>query len=546
MRSNRIKYGIEMSPHRALLRATGLKDDDFGDKPWIGIANSYNNIIPGHIHLNKLVEKVIEGIKDANGVPFIWGVPGICDGIAMGKGRGMNYSLPSREHIADNIELMMGAHSFDGWVGVTNCDKITPGMLMAVGRLNLPSIILTGGPMKPGNFRGKTVDLITCFEAVGKVIANKISVEELFEIERSCCPGPGSCAGLFTANSMACMTEALGLSIENCATTLAEDPKKLDIAYQTGKQIVKLVKENVCPRDICNEKSFKNAIAVDMCIGGSTNTILHLPAIAREFEVDIDIELFDEISRKIPNLVRISPSGPHEMIDLHYAGGIPAILNRLAELKFLFEDCITVNLTTIGEIARRHKVKDENVIKSIKNAYSKEGGLAILKGNLAPNGAVVKTSAISPNMLVHTGPARVFNSEDEAMQNILEPNNIKKGDVIVIRFMGPKGAPGMPEMLSPTSAVAGIGLIDSVALITDGRFSGGTRGPCIGHVSPEAWEKGPIAILKDGDIIKIDIPNRRIDVELSDEEIKNRLSNFSLPNRQLRGFLKNYVKNLDF
>ncbi|MHA1338464.1 MAG: dihydroxy-acid dehydratase [Promethearchaeota archaeon] len=544
MRSDRIKKGLEMSPHRSLLRATGLKDEDFGDKPWIGIANSYNNIIPGHIHLNKLAEKVMEGIRDAGGVPFIWGVPGICDGIAMGKGKGMNYSLPSRDHIADNVELMMGAHSLDGWVGITNCDKITPGMLMAVGRLNLPAIILTGGPMKPGKLKGKNIDLITCFEAVGQAAAGKMTLDNVIEIEKSCCPGAGSCAGLFTANSMACMTEVLGLSLENCATTLAEDPKKMEIAYETGKQIVKLVKENVCPRDICTEDSFKNAITVDMCIGGSTNTVLHLPAIAKEFEINLDIDLFDEISRKVPNLVHISPSGPHEMIDLDRAGGIPAVLNRLMELNLLNLNCNTVNLKTIRQIAKNAKVNDENVIKPIDKPYSKEGGLAILKGNLAPKGSVVKTAAVSPKMLVHEGPARVFNSEDEAMEAILTPNNIKPGDVIVIRFMGPKGAPGMPEMLSPTSAVAGMGLIESVALITDGRFSGGTRGPCVGHIEPEGWDKGPIAILKDGDIIKIDIPNRRIDVKLSEDEIKTRLNKFSLPHRELKGFLKNYVKNL--
>ncbi|MBD3351805.1 MAG: dihydroxy-acid dehydratase [Candidatus Lokiarchaeota archaeon] len=545
MRSDRIKKGLETSPHRSLLRATGLKDEDFGDKPWIGVANSFNNIIPGHIHLNQIAERVMDGIRDAGGVPFVWGVPGICDGIAMGKGEGMNYSLPSRDHIADNIELMVGAHSFDGWVGVTNCDKITPGMLMACGRINLPALIITGGPMMPGNTNGQSTDLITCFEAIGQAKVNKISEDEVEKIEKTCCPGAGSCAGLFTANSMACMTETLGLSLENCAAMPAIDLDKIELAYNTGKRAVELVRKDLKPRNFVSEKSFENAITVDMCIGGSTNTVLHLPAIASEFDISLPLEKFDEISRKTPNLTHISPSGADEMVDLYKAGGIPAILNRLNTINLLNTDEQTVNLKTIGEIAEGAAVLNNNVIRTISDAYSKQGGLAILKGNIAPSGSVVKVAAVSEKMMCHEGPARIYNSEKEAMKAILTPNNIKEGDIIVIRFMGPKGAPGMPEMLSPTSAVAGMGLIESVALLTDGRFSGGTRGPCIGHIEPEAWDKGPIAILKEGDIIQIDIPNRAVNVKVSAEEIEKRFKEFKLPERSLSGFLNKYVQTLD-
>ena len=544
MRSDRIKIGIETAPHRSLLRATGLKDEDFGEKPWIGVANSYNNIIPGHLNLNKATERIMAGIRDAGGVPFVWGVPGICDGIAMGKGKGMNFSLPSRDHIADNVELMVGAHSFDGWVGVTNCDKITPGMLMAVGRINLPAIIFTGGPMKTGNTHGEKTDLVSCFEAVGMLKAGNTSEEEVLKIERTCCPGAGACSGLFTANSMACMTEILGLSLTGCATMLAEDPEKMDLAYETGKQAVKLAKENLKPKDIITLDSFKNAISVDMCIGGSTNTVLHLLAIAEEFEIPIDLALFDEIAKKTPNLTHISPSGTDRMEDFDRAGGIPAIMNRLIEIDLLSSTSQTVNFKNIGDIAKKTSVNDSNVIRTVDNAFSKEGGLAILRGNIAPQGSVVKVAAVSSNMLVHEGPARVYNSEDEAMAAILKKGEIKPKDVIIIKFMGPKGAPGMPEMLSPTSAVAGMGLIESVALLTDGRFSGGTRGPCIGHIEPEAWDKGPFAIIQENDLISIDIPNRKLNVVLTDEEIEKRLNKLVLPTRKLSGFLKKYVQTL--
>ncbi|NMC06607.1 MAG: dihydroxy-acid dehydratase [Candidatus Lokiarchaeota archaeon] len=542
MNSDRIKQGLETMPHRSLLRATGLKDEDFGDKPWIGVANSYNNIIPGHVHLRKIAEKVIQGIKDAGGVPFEWGVPGICDGIAMGKGRGMLYSLPSREHVADNVELMVGAHSIDAWVGITNCDKITPGMLMASGRLNLPCVIVTGGPMKAGVIYGKKIDLISCFEAVGAYKAGTLPEAELARMEKCACPGEGSCAGLFTANTMACMTEVLGLSLAGCGTMLASDPKKLDLAYQSGKRVVELARKGIKPRDIVTMKSFENAIAVDMCIGGSTNTVLHLPAIAKEYGFVVDLDLFDKISRKTPNLAKIRPSGPHMLEDLDAAGGIPAILNRIAKL--LHGDQQTVTGKSIAEIAAAGKVKDDAIIKPLDKPYSKEGGIAIMRGNICPGGAVIKSAGVSEKMMKFSGPARVFNSEDESMQAILD-GKVKAGDCVVIRLMGPKGAPGMPEMLSPTSAIAGMGLADSVALVTDGRFSGGTRGGCFGHVAPEGWDRGPILAVADGDMIDIDIPARTINVRLPQKEIENRAKAFALPARKLSGFLKKFVETLE-
>ena len=542
MNSNRIKKGIETRPHRALLRATGLKDEDFGDKPWIGVANSYTNIVPGHILLDQITEQVMNGIRDAGGVPFVWGVPAICDGLAMGKGNGMNYSLPSRNHIADNVELMVGAHSFDGWVGVTNCDKITPGMLMAVGRINLPAIIVTGGPMKPGELDNQKLDVISCFEAVGEYNSNQIKKDQLNKIEISSCPGAGSCAGLFTANSMACLTEALGLSLTRCGTMHAIDPEKLKLAYKTGQQIVQLVKKNLRPREFVTQKSFENAIMVDMCIGGSTNTVLHLPAIAKEFDIDLPLDLFQKYSEEIPNLIKIRPSGFHTMDDFDKSGGIPAIMKRIQD--YLNKTERTVDLKTVAENINSVNGIKEDVIRTLDNSYSDHGGLSILYGNLCPEGSVVKNAAVNPNMMVHTGPARIFNSENESIDAIMH-NKIVPGDVVVIRYMGKKGSPGMPEMLSPTSLLAGMGLIDSVSLITDGRFSGGTRGPCIGHVSPEAWEKGPIAAIEEGDLITIDIKKRKVDLQIGPEVIKQRLENIKIPQRKLNGFLSNYVKSLD-
>ena len=537
---NASKLDWKLCPHRALLRATGLSDDDFGDKPWIGIANSYNNIIPGHLRLNELAEHVMRGIA-MRAESHLFGEFPVSAMVFRWVKRKECFIHYLRDHIADNVELMMGAHCFDGWVGLTNCDKITPGMLMAAGRLNLPAIMVTGGPMHAGFINDQRIDLISCFESVGACRAGKISEEELLQMEKCACPGAGSCAGLYTANTMACLTEVLGLSLIGCGTMLAEDPRKLDLAYCTGLQIVEITKQNLRPREIITQNSFENAIMTDMCIGGSTNTVLHLPAIAKEFEMDIDLQLFNEISQATPNLVKIRPAGPHIMEDLDKAGGIPAVMKRLEDRLHLEEK--TVNNMTIGEIIANAFILDEEVLRPMDQAYSPTGGIAVLYGNLSPTGAVVKAAAVTENMLVHSGPARIFNSEDETMEAILA-GKIQPGDVVVIRFMGQKGTPGMPEMLSPTNAIAGMGLIESVALITDGRFSGGTRGPCVGHVSPEAWEKGPIGILEEGDMITINIPNHQLNVDLTEEQIAERFEHFQLPERHLTGFLEKYVRTL--
>jgi dihydroxy-acid dehydratase len=530
MRSDRIKRGIETLPHRALLRAIGLKDADFS-KPFIGVANSYNDIVPGHVHLRKLAEEVKRGIRDAGGVPFEWGVPAVCDGIAMHVE--MRLSLPSRDHIADNIEIMMLSHSLDGWVGITNCDKITPGMLMATGRLNIPAIILTGGPMKAGKTGKGRTDLISSFEAVGAVMAGKkIPDRELQDLECGSCPGQGSCSGLFTANTMACLTETLGLSLPGCATTLAVSPKKMRQAYETGRRIVELVKNDVKPKDIVTRDSFYNAIMVDMAIGGSTNTVLHLPAIAKEYGFGLPLELFDRVSRDTPNICSIRPNGPYHMEDLDAAGGMPAVLSRLRER---LKDAKTVSGRGIRDIAAGAKVLSEEVIRPIGRPFLKEGGIAILKGNLATS-AVVKQAAVQEGMMKHAGPAKVFYSE-EALLNAIQGKRIREGDVIVISFMGLRGAPGMPEMLTPTSVIMGAGY-ERVALITDGRFSGGTRGPCIGHVEPEAFCGGPIAAVRDGDVIEIDIPVRKLNVRLGDAEIRKRLKNAKPPERGMSPLLE--------
>ncbi|MFH1127583.1 MAG: dihydroxy-acid dehydratase [archaeon] len=533
MRSDTIKKGIERAPHRALLRADGLKDDDF-KKPFIAIANSYNTIIPGHIHLNALTQEVKRGIKDAGGVPFEYGVPGICDGIIMGHG-GMRYSLASRETIADCIEFMTESHQFDGWVGVTNCDKITPAMLMAAARIDIPSIMLTGGPMDTGDLKGKGCDLVSAFEAVGQYSAGKLTEDELKSIEKNCCPGAGSCAGLFTANTMSCMTEALGMSLTGCATSLAISEKKKQLAYKTGKQIVELIKKDIKPSEIMTKDAFKNAITVDMAIGGSTNSALHLPSIAKELDIDLTLDTFDLISKTTPNICHIRPGGTYFMKDFENAGGIPAVLNRL---KDRLKDSKTVNLKSIKQIAEESKVIDPEIIRPPGNPYHKEGGIAVLRGNIAKNGSVIKQSAVNEDMLIHTGPAVVFEDENTLMKAIMD-KKIKEGDIIVIRYQGKAGAPGMPEMLSPTSAIMGAGY-HKVALITDGRFSGGTRGPCIGHIEPEAYLGGEIAAIKDGDTIEIDIPNRTLNVLLTDDEIRQRMKKAIAPERELKPFLAKY------
>ncbi len=534
MRSDDVKTGIDKAPQRSLLRASGLTDGDM-EKPFIGIADSWNNIVPGHIHLNKVVDAVIQGIEEAGGKAFVFGVPAVCDGIAMGH-EGMRHALVSRETISDCCEIMCQAHRLDGWVGVSNCDKVTPGMLMAAGRMNIPAVMVTGGAMEVGRKGDETLDLQSVFEAIGLYAAGKADEEYVKSIECAACPGQGSCSGLFTANTMACLTETLGLSLTGCATSLAVDERKLEIARESGRRIVQLVKEGKKARDIVTMASIRNAIRVDMCIGGSTNTALHIPAIARDFGFRIDLGLFDEISRTVPHITSLRPAGPYSIRDLDNAGGIPAVLNRISGL---LEDADTVNGRSIREIAASAKVLDEEILRPLDRPFHQQGGIAVLKGNLAPKGSVIKQAAVSEKMMRFTGKAKVFDSEAEASEAI-SAGRIAAGDVVVIRYEGPKGAPGMPEMLSPTSMIMGMGLGESVALITDGRFSGATRGGAIGHVSPEAFEKGPIAALRDGDVIDIDIPGRSLSVRLTDEEIQARLKDVVPRDRHPIGVLKRY------
>ncbi len=535
MRSDIIKKGVERAPSRSLLRAAGISYEDL-PKPFIGIANSFNNIIPGHIHLNELVEEIKLGITEAGGVPFVFGVPGVCDGIAMGHS-GMRYSLPSREVIADSVELMDQAHQFDGWVGVTNCDKITPGMLMAAGRIDIPALILTGGPMEEGRGKDlKPLDLQSVFEAIGEYVDGKVDINTVSEVESCACPGAGSCAGLFTANTMACLTEVLGLSLIGCGSSMALSKEKREIARATGRRIVKLVNEHFVPSSIVTKDSFLNAIKVDMAIGGSTNTALHIPAIASEFGFEINLETFDQISRQIPHLTSLRPSGPYHMSQFDRAGGVPAIEKRL---KDVLSNDLTGSGKRVREIADEARVKDPEVIRPLDNPFHKEGGIAVLYGNLAPKGSVIKQAAVSQRAMVFKGSARVFDSEHAAIEAITA-KQVKKGDVVVIRYEGPKGGPGMPEMLSPTSLISGMGLSDDIALITDGRFSGATRGPCVGHVCPEAFARGPIAAVRDGDEISIDIPQRKIELLIPEAEIKARLERIQIVDRHPTGILKKY------
>ena len=539
MRSDTIKKGLHRAPHRSLLRACGVTDDDM-DKPFIGVANSFTDIVPGHVHLNSLAQAVKIGIKNAGGIAFEFNTMAICDGIAMNHD-GMRYSLASREIVADTVESMAMAHQFDGLVLIPTCDKIVPGMLMAAARLDIPSIVVTGGPMLPGEFKGKPVDLIHVYEAVGAVSAGKMSEKDIYDLEKCACPGPGSCAGLFTANTMACITEAIGMSLPYCATAHAVANKKISLARESGEKILELVEKNITPSQIMTQKAFENAVAVDLALGGSTNTTLHLPAIAYELldkGIVVNLDLFDDFSRKIPNITSIRPSGIHSMLDLDNAGGIPGVLKSL-ETK-LAMDVLTCTTKTIGENIKESKILDESVIRPIDKPIHSEGGIAILKGNLAPKGSVIKQGAVDPDMMFHEGPAKVYNSEEESVDAIFN-GEVKEGDVVVIRYEGPKGGPGMREMLNPTSAISGME-IKSVALITDGRFSGGTRGPCVGHVSPEAMAGGPISAVKDGDIIKIDIPNRILEIKLSDDEIKNRIKDVVKPDRKVKGSLAKYMK----
>ncbi|GFO96544.1 dihydroxy-acid dehydratase [groundwater metagenome] len=544
MRSDIIKKGLERAPHRSLLKAVGLTDEEM-ELPFIGVVNSWNEVIPGHIHLDKLAGTVKAGIRMAGGVPFEFNTIGICDGIAMGHS-GMKNSLPSRELIADSIELMVGAHQFDGMVMIPTCDKIVPGHLMAAGRLDIPTIVVTGGPMLPGVVGDEPRDVISLFEAVGARRNNKITEQELKNLEDCSCCGAGSCAGLFTANTMACVTEALGMSLPGCGTAHAVDAKKTRMAKHSGMKILELVKKGITPGKIVTQGSLDNAIRVDLAIGGSTNTALHLPAIASEFGIDLPLSRFDELSKETPHLINLRPGGSRFLIDFERAGGVPVIEQRLQ--KKLNLDALTVTGKTLMENLKDYIIINPRasceIIAALDSPVHAEGGIAVLRGSLAPQGSVIKQTAVSQNMQRFSGPARVFDSEELAMKAIME-KKIKPGDCIVIRYEGPKGGPGMREMLSPTAAIAGMGLIESVALVTDGRFSGGTRGPCIGHVSPEAAEGGPIALVQDGDIVEIDIPARILNLKVSHEEMDNRRKAWKPPApRATKGYLARYQKQV--
>lgn len=535
MKSDNIKKGIQRAPHRSLLRACGLKDQDF-EKPFIGIANSFTDIVPGHIHLRELVEFVKEGIIAAGGIPFEFDTMAVCDGIAMNH-EGMKYSLPSREIIAATVESMAKGHSFDGLVLIPSCDKVVPGMIMGASRVDVPTIVLTGGPMAAGRYDNKNIDLISVYEAVGQHSAGKITEEVVDELERCACPGAGSCSGLFTANTMACVTETLGLSLPFCATTHAKDKANEEMAYETGKRIVEMVGEDLKISDIVTQESFNNAIAVDMALGGSSNTALHIPALSSEIKgTDVDLDLFDKISREVPHIALISPAGQDTMMDLHKAGGIPGVLKRLSDK--IDTSQMTVTGKTIAENIKDIEITDDEVIHTLENPVHADGGIAILKGNIAPDGSVVKKGAVSEDLMYLKGPAKVFVSEEDATEAIFN-HEINERDIIVITYEGPKGGPGMREMLNPTSAIAGMG-IKNVGLITDGRFSGGTRGPCIGHISPEAMAGGPIGAIRDGDIVEIDINNRTVNVELSDEEIASRLAENKKITKDVDGWLNLY------
>jgi dihydroxy-acid dehydratase len=540
-----MKKGFEKAPHRALFRAMGVAEKDF-NKPFIAVANSYTDVVAGHVHLQSFGRRVKKAIREAGGVPFEFNTIGVDDGIAMGHG-GMKFSLPSRELIADCVETMVMAHPFDGMVCIPNCDKIIPGMVMAALRVNIPTIFVTGGPMRAGKTpSGEVLDLISVFEGVGAFKAGKISQQRLKTLERYACPSCGSCAGLFTANSMNCLLEVLGLALPYNGTAVAKTAERNALADRAGRQIMKLVKQNLCPRDLVNLDVIDDAFTLDLAMGGSTNTVLHTLAFCDEAGIDYPLERINELAEKIPHLTKISPSGPWHIEDLHRAGGIPALLSEVARKddSLLHLDRPTVTGKTLRENLRGAKVKDEKVIRPVENPHSHTGGLAILFGNLAPDGAVIKSAGVSPAMRKHSGPARIYDSQEEALTGILA-GEVQPGEVVVIRYEGPSGGPGMQEMLSPTSAIMGMGLGESVALITDGRFSGGTRGACIGHVSPEAAARGPIAALRPGDMIDIDVDQRTLSVRLSDEEIRSRIA--ALPpftSRTNSRWLRRYAKSV--
>jgi len=538
LRSDNVTKGLERVPARALLYATGLSKEDF-DKPFIGIASSFTDLIPGHVHMRPLERAIEKGIHAGGGVSFVFGVPGICDGIAMGHS-GMHYSLASRDLIADLIECVVEAHCLDGLIMLTNCDKITPGMLMAIARLNIPGIVVTAGPMISGRYGKKKLSLVKdTFEAIGRRRKGEIDDKELSCLEMDACPGAGSCQGLYTANTMACVSEALGMSLPGCAATLAISAEKERIAYKSGQLVVGLVKKEITSRKIMTQEAFENAIKVDMALGGSTNSCLHIPAISHEAGIEINLKLFDTISKNTPHITSLQPGGEYLLEDLYYAGGIPAVMSRFLDD---LHNCSTVSGLQIKEIAKDAEIFDEDVIRSKEKAYRKEGGIAVLYGSMAPDGAVVKQSAVSEKMTRFAGKARVFDSEEEAMKAIMD-GQISGGMVIIIRYEGPRGGPGMREMLAPTAALVGMDLGESVALITDGRFSGGTQGPCIGHVSPEAMSGGPIALVEEGDEIIIDIPQRRLNLNVSEEVIAKRKTKWTPPQPKItRGVLARYAK----
>jgi dihydroxy-acid dehydratase len=538
MRSRLMTQGLEKYPHRSLLKAMGLTDKEI-DQPIIGVANSFNEFIPGHIHLNQITQAVKAGVRLNGGTPLEFGVIGVCDGLAMHHA-GMKYSLPSRELIADSIEIMATAHPVDGLVLVANCDKIIPGMLMAALRLNLPAVLISGGPMLAGRFRGQAVDLISVFEGVGAVKAGKISEDDLKELAECACPGCGSCAGMFTANSMNCLSEALGLALPGNGTIPAVHAARYRLAKEAGLKIMELVTKQILPRQIASLAAFKNAVAVDMALGCSTNTVLHVPAIAREAGIDLSLDLFNEVSLKTPHLCSLSPAGPHHLEDLDQAGGVPAVMKVLMAAGLVDGSPLTATARPVADNLASVKVLDENVIRPLNQPYHTQGGIGILWGNLAPDGAVVKQSAVDPQMLLNEGLARVFDAEEEATQAILS-GRIKTGDIVVIRYEGPKGGPGMREMLTPTSAMAGMGLDKEVALLTDGRFSGGTRGAAIGHISPEAAEGGPIALVKEGDRIKIDIPGKTLTLMVDEAELARRREAWEPPEPKIKhGYAARY------
>jgi len=538
MRSDQVKKGFERAPHRSLLYAAGLTAEEMS-RPLIGVVSSHTDIVPGHIHLDRLADAVQAGVRMAGGTPLTFNTIAVCDGIAMGH-FGMCFSLPSRELIADTVEVMVTAHALDGLVLIPNCDKVVPGMLMAAGRINIPTVVVSGGPMMAGRYRGEDVDVKNVFEAVGEYKANRLGDEELRGLEIAACPGCGSCAGLFTANSMNCLTEALGMGLPGNGTIPAVEAARLRLAKRAGMQVLQLVEDQLLPRDIMTEAAFENAIAVDMAIGGSTNTVLHLPAIAHETGIELPLERFDQVSARTPYLVKLSPSGPHHMQDLNEAGGIPAVMAELLRQDLFHGEGHTVTGSTVAENLQGVERRSD-VIRPADDPYRPDGGIAILRGNLAPGGAVVKAAAVRPEMLHHRGPARVFEGEEPALDVILE-GGIKAGDVLVIRYEGPQGGPGMREMLMPTSALAGMGLDDKVALLTDGRFSGATRGAALGHVSPEAAAGGLIALVHDGDEIEIDIVGKKLTLHVSEEELARRRGTWKTPEPRVSGgYLARYA-----